>query len=43
MERIDAELLIPGRGEPVRDAAVVIDGATISYAGRRRARRRPRA
>lgn len=33
MERIDAELLIPGRGEPVRDAAVVIDGATISYAG----------
>jgi imidazolonepropionase-like amidohydrolase len=33
MERIDAELLIPGRGEPVRDAAVVIDGAAISYAG----------
>jgi imidazolonepropionase-like amidohydrolase len=33
MERIDAELLIPGRGEPVRDAAVVLDGATISYAG----------
>lgn len=33
MERIDAELLIPGRGEPVREAAVVIDGATISYAG----------
>ena len=33
MERIEADLLIPGRGEPVRDAAVVIDGATISYAG----------
>jgi len=33
MERIEAELLIPGQGEPVRDAAVVIDGATISYAG----------
>jgi imidazolonepropionase-like amidohydrolase len=33
MERIDAALLIPGSGEPVRDAAVLIDGATISYAG----------
>jgi len=33
MERIEAELLIPGRGEPVRDGVVVLDGATISYAG----------
>jgi imidazolonepropionase-like amidohydrolase len=33
MERIDARLMIPGRGEPVRDAAVLMDGATISYAG----------
>ena len=33
MERIDAGLLIPGRGEPVRDAAILIDGAQISYAG----------
>ena len=33
MERIDAGLLIPGRGEPVRDATVLIDGARISYAG----------
>ena len=33
MERINAGLLIPGRGEPVRDAAVVIDGGQISYAG----------
>jgi len=33
MERIDAGLLIPGRGEPVADATVLIDGARISYAG----------
>jgi len=33
MQRIDADLLIPGRGEPVKDAAVVMDGAVISYAG----------
>jgi imidazolonepropionase-like amidohydrolase len=33
MERIDAGLLIPGRGEPIRDAAVLIDGSRISYAG----------
>jgi imidazolonepropionase-like amidohydrolase len=33
MERIDAALLIPGRGEPVPDAAVVFDGGTITYAG----------
>ena len=33
MERIEAELLIPGRGEPVRDAVVVFDGPAIRYAG----------
>jgi imidazolonepropionase-like amidohydrolase len=33
MERIEADLLIPGRGEPVRDGVVVMDGATITYAG----------
>jgi imidazolonepropionase-like amidohydrolase len=33
MERINAGLLIPGRGEPVRDATVLIDGGRISYAG----------
>jgi imidazolonepropionase-like amidohydrolase len=33
MERIEAGLLIPGSGEPVHDAAVVLDGPTISYAG----------
>ena len=33
MERIEAELLLPGSGEPVADGVVVIDGPTISYAG----------
>jgi imidazolonepropionase-like amidohydrolase len=33
MERINAGLLIPGRGEPVRDATVLVDGSRISYAG----------
>ncbi|HET8662160.1 MAG TPA: amidohydrolase family protein [Micromonosporaceae bacterium] len=33
MQRIEAELMVPGRGEPVRDAVVVIDGARIGYAG----------
>ena len=33
MHRIEAELLIPGRGGPVHDGVVVLDGARISYAG----------
>jgi len=33
MERICAELLIPGGGEPVRDGVVVLDSGRISYAG----------
>ena len=33
MHRIEAELLIPGRGDPVRDGVVVLDGPRISYAG----------
>jgi imidazolonepropionase-like amidohydrolase len=33
MERIEAELLIPGSGEPVRDGVVILDGPVISYAG----------
>lgn len=33
MHRIEAELLIPGRGAPVLDGVVVLDGARISYAG----------
>ena len=31
--RIEARLLIPGRGDPVREGCVVIDDATITYAG----------
>jgi len=31
--RFETDLLIPGRGEPIRDAVVVVDDATISYAG----------
>jgi imidazolonepropionase-like amidohydrolase len=33
MHRIEAELLIPGHGEPVRGGVVVLDGARIGYAG----------
>ncbi len=33
MERIEADVLIPGRGEPIRNGCVVIDGPTIAYAG----------
>src|SRR5882672_5626573 len=33
MYRIEADLLIPGRGAPVSDAVVVLDGPSISYAG----------
>jgi imidazolonepropionase-like amidohydrolase len=31
--RIDADLLIPGRGEPVEGGSVVLDGPVITYAG----------
>ncbi|RXZ46216.1 metal-dependent hydrolase family protein [Agromyces binzhouensis] len=33
--RIDADLMIPGEGDPVRDATVVLSGTTIDYAGPR--------
>jgi imidazolonepropionase-like amidohydrolase len=33
MHRIEADQLIPGRGEPVRDGVVLLDGPTISFAG----------
>ncbi len=33
--RIDAELLIPGRGDPIPDGSVVLDGDSIAYAGPR--------
>ncbi len=33
MERIEADILIPGRGEPIHDGCVVLDRSTIAYAG----------
>lgn len=33
MERIEADVLIPGRGDVVKNGCVVVDGATIAYAG----------
>src|SRR5580658_1055352 len=33
MDRIEAELLIPGHGAPIRDGVVLLDGPRISYAG----------
>jgi imidazolonepropionase-like amidohydrolase len=33
MQRIEADLLIPGCGEPVPDGVVVLDGSRIDYAG----------
>lgn len=33
MERIEADILIPGRGEPIRNGCVVLDGPAIVYAG----------
>jgi imidazolonepropionase-like amidohydrolase len=33
MHKIEAELLIPGHGDPVRDGVVLLDGSRISYAG----------
>ncbi len=32
-ERIEATLLIPGRGDPIGDGVVVLDGSRIAYAG----------
>jgi imidazolonepropionase-like amidohydrolase len=32
--RIDADVLIPGRGEPITDGTVILDGNTIAFAGR---------
>ena len=33
MDRIRADLLIPGASDPIRDGVVVLDGQRISYAG----------
>ena len=41
MHRIEAELLIPGHGGPIRDGVVVLDGSRIGYAGPAGARLRP--
>lgn len=35
LRRIEAEQLLPGRGAPLRDACVIVDGAVIAYAGPR--------
>jgi imidazolonepropionase-like amidohydrolase len=31
--RIDADLLLPGRGEPIDHGTVILDGAEVTYAG----------
>ena len=33
MQRIEADVLIPGRGAPIANGCVILDGALISYAG----------
>jgi imidazolonepropionase-like amidohydrolase len=33
--RIDTDLLIPGRGEPIKDGTVIMEDDTISFAGER--------
>jgi imidazolonepropionase-like amidohydrolase len=35
MQRIEADQLIIGRGEPIMDGVVVLDGSSIAYAGTR--------
>ncbi len=33
MHRIEAGLLIPGHGGPIRDGVVILDGSRIGYSG----------
>lgn len=33
MYRIEADWLIPGKGKPIRDGLVILDGSVISFAG----------
>jgi imidazolonepropionase-like amidohydrolase len=35
MGRIEAKLLVPGMGEPIRDGVIEWDGSRITYAGAR--------
>jgi imidazolonepropionase-like amidohydrolase len=35
MQRIEAGVVLPGRGSPIRDGCVVLDGPTVAYAGAR--------
>lgn len=35
MERIEADVVVPGRGRPIRDGCVVLEGPVIRYAGSR--------
>ncbi len=35
MRRFEADVLIPGRGEPITDGVLIVDGDTITYAGPR--------
>jgi len=38
VHRIEASLLIPGRGEPIVDGVLILDGSTIAFAGARASR-----
>ena len=42
MQRIEADVLIPGRGEPIRNGCVIFDGPRIAYAGTREGAPPPR-
>jgi imidazolonepropionase-like amidohydrolase len=33
VQRIEAEILIPGKGQPIQDGCVVLEGAQILFAG----------
>ena len=35
MQRIEADVLVPGRGAPVQDGCVILDGPVLHYAGPR--------
>lgn len=31
---VQADLLIPGRGDPIQDGCVIVEGSTITFAGK---------